>query len=92
MGSRDHRPRHLRVGAAGRVHRGGRGSRIAQDGQLLLQPLLDLTDEVNTYWTRGMTGLALAPDFEVNGYLYLAYTVDWEYYSTATSPRTPASP
>ena len=61
--------------------------RIAQDGQLLPQPLLDLTDEVNTYWTRGMAGLALDPDFDANGYLYLAYTVDWEYYSTGGNPN-----
>ncbi len=61
--------------------------RIAENGQLLPQPLLDLSDEVNTYWTRGMTGLALDPDFENNGYVYLAFTVDWEYYITGGNPN-----
>jgi glucose/arabinose dehydrogenase len=60
--------------------------RIAEDGELLPDPLLDLSDEVNIYWTRGMTGLALDPDFENNGFIYLAYTVDWEYYITGGDP------
>ena len=60
--------------------------RIYRDAQVVNPLLFDLRDEVNTFWTRGMTGLALDPDFANNGYIYLAYTVDWEYYITGGNP------
>lgn len=66
--------------------KGGR-VRILENGALLPQPLIDLNQEVNTYWTRGLTGFTLDPDYETNGYVYLAYTVDWEYYITKGHPN-----
>lgn len=65
--------------------KGGR-VRLFENGALLPQPLIDLNQEVNTYWTRGLTGFALDPDYETNGYVYLSYTVDWEYYITNGNP------
>ncbi len=59
---------------------------IIQNGVRLPNPLIDLSDEVNTYWTRGLTGLTLDPDYAKNGYVYLMYTVDWEYYITDGNP------
>lgn len=59
---------------------------IVEDGQVLPDPLLDINQEVNTYWTRGLTGFTLDPDYETNGYVYLLYTVDWEYYITDGNP------
>ncbi len=59
---------------------------IIDDGKKLPEPLLEIEDEVNIFWTRGMTGLALDPDYENNGYIYLMYTVDWEYYITDGNP------
>jgi glucose/arabinose dehydrogenase/PKD repeat protein len=38
--------------------------------------VLDLSAEVNGQGDRGMVGLALHPDFEVNGWFYVVYTVD----------------
>ncbi|MGR3808987.1 PQQ-dependent sugar dehydrogenase [Jiulongibacter sp. NS-SX5] len=41
--------------------------------------LLDLNQEVYDYLDHGLNGLALHPDFEHNGYMYLLYTVDRNY-------------
>jgi len=38
--------------------------------------VLDLSAEVNDAGERGLLGMAIAPDFEESGWLYLAYTVD----------------
>ncbi|MEM8599857.1 MAG: PQQ-dependent sugar dehydrogenase [Bacteroidota bacterium] len=51
--------------------------RIVQDGEVLPTPFLDLTDEVLYSGDRGLLGLALDPNFAVNGYVYLLYTVDF---------------
>ncbi|MBT8486679.1 MAG: hypothetical protein HKO59_04305 [Phycisphaerales bacterium] len=59
---------------------------IVENGVVQPEPLLDLQEEVNTYWTRGLTGFALDPEYETNGYVYLMFTVDWEYYSTGGAP------
>ncbi|MHC4990772.1 MAG: PQQ-dependent sugar dehydrogenase [Planctomycetota bacterium] len=61
--------------------------RLAHNGVVQNPPLLDLSQEVNTYWTRGMTGLAIDPDFQSNGYVYLLYTVDWQWYLTDGNPN-----
>jgi glucose/arabinose dehydrogenase len=59
---------------------------IVEDGERQFPPLLDIRDEVNEFWTRGMTGLALDPDFETNYHIYVMYTVDWEWYVTGGDP------
>src|SRR5437870_1326122 len=38
--------------------------------------LLDISPEVGVYGDLGMLGFALDPNFDVNGYIYLSYTVD----------------
>ena len=37
---------------------------------------LDLSDEVHGAGDRGLLGIAVHPDFQTNGYVYLLYTVD----------------
>lgn len=39
-------------------------------------PLLDISDEVAMWWDHGMIGTTIDPDFQQNGYIYLAYVVD----------------
>ena len=47
---------------------------IVEDGVVASDPLIDLSDEVNVYWTRGLTHFALHPDYEANGVFYVNYT------------------
>ena len=47
--------------------------RIYKNGQLLPTPFLDISANVNTFDDRGMLGLALHPNFLVNGYVYVIY-------------------
>jgi glucose/arabinose dehydrogenase len=49
---------------------------VVEDGVTLAQPFVDLRDEVNGVWDRGLLGLALDPDFLANRNVYLLYTVD----------------
>ncbi len=42
---------------------------------------------INTFWARGLLGLALDPDFETNGYVYLYYTYD-NNPADPTGPKT----
>jgi cysteine-rich repeat protein len=37
---------------------------------------VDLSDRVNSYWDRGLLGLALHPDFAAQPYVYVLYTLD----------------
>jgi len=50
--------------------------RIVQDGQLLPDPFIDLSNEVNDASDRGLLGIALHPDWPSTPYVYLAYTYD----------------
>lgn len=50
--------------------------KIYKDGDVNPIPFLDLTDRVNSLQERGLLGIALDPDFETNGYVYLYYTND----------------
>ena len=56
----------------GRVH-------VLRAGVKLQDPLLDIHAEVSAGGDHGMLGLALHPDFELNGYLYVSYVVDPHY-------------
>ena len=47
--------------------------RLYKNGQLLATPFLDISAFVNTFDDRGLLGLALHPDFLVNGYVYVSY-------------------
>ena len=56
----------------------GGSLRVFKDGALLATPFVDL--QVDSSGERGLLGVAVDPDFETNGYVYLYYT--------ATSPIT----
>ena len=47
----------------------------------------DLNVNVYNFWDRGLLGLALAPNFPTNPYVYVLYTYDHELGSTAPAPR-----
>jgi glucose/arabinose dehydrogenase len=40
------------------------------------QLVLDISDEVGSWWDHGLLGFALHPEFNQNGYFYLHYLVD----------------
>jgi glucose/arabinose dehydrogenase len=48
--------------------------RVLQDGAVLPDPLLDLSSQVNAYWDKGMMAVAVDPNFQANGFIYLYYT------------------
>jgi glucose/arabinose dehydrogenase len=50
--------------------------RVVQNGQVLEEPFLDIRDEVNDYWDRGLITVKADPDFAKNGYVYIYYTYD----------------
>ena len=49
---------------------------VAADGTVVPTPLLDFSDRINSRSDRGLLGMAVDTDFEVNGYLYLLYTYE----------------
>lgn len=49
--------------------------KVIRNGVLLPTPLISLSD-VNNYGDRGLIGIAVDPQFSVNGYLYLMYTYE----------------
>ncbi|NNK80935.1 MAG: glucose dehydrogenase, partial [Flavobacteriales bacterium] len=49
------------------------GIRIVENGLLLQEPFY--TVETETPGERGITGLLLHPEFEINGYVYIYYTI-----------------
>ena len=55
--------------------------KIVENGQVT-STFIDINAEVNSYWDRGLMGIALDPDFAENGWVYLSYSVDLE-------PETP---
>lgn len=48
--------------------------RIFDDGTAAARPLLDIRSRVNDALWRGLIGLAVDPDFEQNGFVYVLYT------------------
>jgi glucose/arabinose dehydrogenase len=47
----------------------------------------NLNVNVYNFWDRGLLGMALAPNFPTNPYVYVLYTYDHELGSTAPAPR-----
>jgi PKD repeat protein len=47
----------------------------------------DLNVNVYNFWDRGLLGMALAPGFPANPYVYVLYTYDHELGSPAPAPR-----
>lgn len=52
---------------------------ISDDGVLLPEPLLDISEEVANWGDHGLLGFALHPNFLSNGYFYVMYAVDRHY-------------
>lgn len=49
--------------------------RLVEDGRLSDLPVVDLREQVNTEFFRGLVALAVDPDFEINGFFYVVYSV-----------------
>ena len=47
--------------------------RVWKDGALLPEPALNLTDRLDTYWERGLIGMALSPEFPAEPHIYIMY-------------------
>jgi len=47
--------------------------RVVENGKLLKDPLLDISDHVSAFQDGGLLTVALDPDFQTNGYIYLLY-------------------
>ena len=62
--------------------------RIFKNGAVLSTPFVDISGHVNTSGDRGLLGLALDPNFETNGYVYLAYVYENAGNPTSTAART----
>jgi glucose/arabinose dehydrogenase/PKD repeat protein len=50
--------------------------RVVYNGVLLPYPFLDISNNVNNSWDKGMLGLAVHPDFPAQPYVYLLFTFD----------------
>jgi len=50
--------------------------RVHKQGALLATPLIDLQDRVNDHWDHGLLGIAVDPNFDSNGYVYLLYAYE----------------
>ena len=50
--------------------------RVVDNGTLRATPLIDISNEVNTFGDRGLLGIAINPNFATNPYVYLLYTYD----------------
>ena len=62
--------------------------RLVEDGRVAARPLLDLRAKVNTWFFRGMTNVAVDPDFPSRPYVYVSYAVR---ESTGRAARAPTS-
>lgn len=67
------------------IEKGG-AVKIVKDGQVLAQPFYTVAN-VNDYVDRGLSGIALDPQFTTNGYVYLMYTYD-NNPSNIAGPKT----
>jgi glucose/arabinose dehydrogenase/PKD repeat protein len=47
----------------------------------------DLNVNVYNFWDRGLLGMALAPNFPTDPYVYVLYSYDHEFGSAASAPR-----
>src|SRR5262245_29887383 len=62
--------------------------RIYHDGILHPTPFLDISSRVNTFNDRGLLSLALDPNFDQNGYVYIAYTYEPGGDPNDSGPKT----
>jgi len=67
------------------AEKAGRVRVLSTDGRLQSDPVIDISDHVNSYWDRGLLGIAVDADFATNGFLYLLYV----YEDNAINPSGP---
>jgi PKD repeat protein len=60
---------------------------IVDNGAKLSEPMLDISDEVGNWRDFGLLGVALDPNFLVNGYVYLFYVVDRHHLMNFGTPN-----
>lgn len=49
--------------------------KVIENGQIVSE-FIDINEEVNSHHDRGLMGIALDPEFETNGHVYLQYVVE----------------
>lgn len=65
---------------------------VDTSGQVLPEPLIDISEEVSNWKDHGLMGFALDRYFSDNGYFYLLYALDLHhYYNYGTSDYSPDS-
>ncbi|MFN0127923.1 MAG: PQQ-dependent sugar dehydrogenase, partial [Verrucomicrobiales bacterium] len=64
---------------------------IVEDGVKLSTPLLDIREEVGGWRDYGLLGLALDPNFQINGHIYLLYVVDRHHLMKFGTPQYSAT-
>ncbi len=62
--------------------------RIVKDGVLLATPFVDIRSQVNQYGDRGLLGVAVDPDFQTSGHVYLLYTNETGGNPNDSGPKT----
>ena len=63
--------------------------RVYKNGAVLPTPFIDIHNHVNAYWDHGLLGIAVDPNFAVNGYVYLLYTYENDALDYS-GPKLPA--
>jgi glucose/arabinose dehydrogenase/endonuclease YncB( thermonuclease family) len=61
--------------------------KVLKNGALLPTPLIDWRTRVNSFWDRGLIGMAADINFATNGYIYLMYTYENDP-NDYTGPKT----
>ncbi len=65
----------------------GGAIKVVKNGAVLPNPLVVLSD-VNTFGDRGLLGLAVDPNFETNGYIYVSYSYENTPGVNVAGPKT----
>lgn len=60
--------------------------RVVENGTLLAQPFIDISDQVNQYSDRGLLDIAVHPNFLAQPYIYLLYVYDPPQTATFSPP------
>ena len=55
------------------AEKAGRVRVVGADGRLRAEPVIDISDHVNSYWDRGLLGIAVDAEFATNRSIYLLY-------------------
>ena len=64
--------------------------RVWKDGALLAEPALDLSGRLDTYWERGLIGMAMAPEWPGVPHIFLMYVAKEPYTHHVVSRFTVA--